>query len=380
MTERKSAERRGQIIPKGNDNYLVKVYIGRDSKGKRQFASKQVAGISAAQRTLTKLLAEKDKGVLIGPSGHTLTAYFQQFMEGKVDVSERTRASYQWIADHYVLPKLGNYRLDKLTPAMIQIHYAALAQQKLSPRSIRYAHVVLRQALQQAVEWGFLVRNPADLVKLPKQEHTEMKVLSPEQVTAFLKWAESSDVHHYPLWCVILLGGLRPQEALALKWNDLDGDTVRITRALTLNVEKQWVIAATKTARGVRAVPLPRRAIDALRNHRAARAKAMIADGYRTEFIFSTNSGNFLSIDNVRRWWKRSLRKASDDKGESLQLPSVKLYGARHSHATLLFALGEHPKAVSERLGHSSIQLTLDTYTHYLPDMQRETLRKLEAM
>lgn len=366
----KKIERRGQIIRKADDCYLVRVYLGRDATGKRRLLSKQVRGTHRqADQALTRLLAEKDKGTLRAPSGQTIGALLSSWLTSKLAVAQRTRESYQQIMDTYITPALGTVRAEKLTPLHIQQAYADMKERGLSTRTVRLAHAVLRQALQYAVLQGFLFRNPADLVELPKKDHREMKCLSPQQLVALLDWAEEYGREHYALWCLLLLGGLRPQEALALQWEDLQGSTLMVRRALSLEGGKP-VVRPTKTTKSTRPLQLPERAVAALSVHRGRQAREMVEEGYRTPYIFTTKTGTFHDHRNVRRWWHTALQRAG--------LPEVRLYDARHSHATFLLDLGEHPKVAAERLGHSSTTLFMETYSHVIPSMQAQTVARME--
>jgi integrase len=162
---------------------------------------------------------------------------------------------------------------------------------------------------------------------------------------------------------------------VALRWADLDGSTLRVRRAVTQDSQRRKVIGPTKTGRS-RAVPIGDRALKALQRHRVAQAKWKLLTGehYRDQgLIFASATGDILQAENLPHRLFRQLLKAAG-------LPAIRLYDLRHSHATLLMAAGEHPKVVQERLGHSSIQLTLDTYSHVVPGMQERATERLEAM
>jgi integrase len=175
---------------------------------------------------------------------------------------------------------------------------------------------------------------------------------------------------------VLLTGGLRPAEALGLRWSDVDGDRLSVQRALLRPRGGGWQLAEPKTARSRRVVVLPWSTVRALAHHRARQAEERLAVGsaYRDHgFVFATNDGEPLDVHNVSaRVFKPLLREAG--------LPDIRLYDLRHSAATLRLANGENPKIVSEMLGHSSVVLTLDTYSHVLPEMQRESANRLESL
>ena len=249
------------------------------------------------------------------------------------------------------------------------------------------AHGAIRACLNTALSQKKIPYNPATHAKLPRQTRREMRFLTPEQAQAFLAAAEaeqelcgsSDDRLHveavYALFVVPLLSGLRLGEALALQWPDLDGATLRIQRAVTQDAARHKTLGPTKTGRN-RAVPLGERALRSLQRHRVAQArwKLQIGELYQDQgLIFANEVGGLLDGQNVTgRYFKPLLRKA--------ELPDIRLYDLRHSHATLLMASGEHPKVVQERLGHATIQLTLDTYTHVIEGLQARASERLEAL
>lgn len=305
-------------------------------------------------------------------------AYLAKWLEtvAKPRLRERTLASYTDLAKRYIVPKLGDRRLDQLRPADVQQFYADLQQRGLSPRTVRYVHAVLRSALGQAVKWNTLPRNVATLVDLPKQQRKEMQALSPEQAERFLQAAASD--RFGCLFTLALITGCRPGEYLAAQWKDIDFDTgmVTIQRAIT-DGKDGWTFSEPKTARSRRSIPLPPVLLRMLQEHRKRQAEERLAAGpsYRNyDLIFANAVGEPLDRHNLAvRHFKPLLRAAG--------LPeSLRLYDLRHSCATLLLAAGEHPKVAAERLGHASTVMTIDVYSHVVPTMQQRATERLESM
>jgi integrase len=174
---------------------------------------------------------------------------------------------------------------------------------------------------------------------------------------------------------VLLYGGLRPTEALVFRWTDVDGDKLRVQRGLIRNKGGGWTLDEPKTGRRRRTVTLPSPAVEALTAHRVNRPSDGLPRVRRGRITVSSvrEAGEPLFLRNLtRRHFDKVLTAAG--------LPRMSLYDLRHTSASLLLAAGERPQGVSERLGHSSITLTLDTYSHDLPDMQQQTAAKLEAL
>lgn len=200
-----------------------------------------------------------------------------------------------------------------------------------------------------------------------------MRCLSPSEANAFLLTAREDRWH--ALWEILTLSGLRPGEALGLKWSDVIANTIGVQRAL-LRAGEQWVIAEPKTRRSRRTVPLAASTMKALQSHRRLQAQEKLKAGanYRdNDFVFANSTGMPIDIKNITA---RHFRKVLATAG----LPIIRLYDLRHTAATLMLAAGVNPKVASERLGHSTIVLTMDTYSHVLPDMQQDAVDRVDRL
>ncbi len=370
----------GQLIERGKNKWLVRVYLGEDDGGKRRYHNKTIHGNKKeAQAYLNKCLREKDTGTFIEPSKELFSKYLEYWLQNvaKTRVREKTFHSYEKTANNYIKPGLGDIKLSHVTPALIQELYNKLLDKGLSPRTVRYTHSVLRSALQQAVKWGLLYRNPALLVELPRDKAKEMLVFTPEEARIFM------DAVVYSKWkalfSLLLSSGMRPGEALGLKWGDVDfeGKRITINRTLMRTQGGGWKLEEPKTSRSRRTIPIPSTVMKDLEEHKKAQAaeKLRAKPGKYTDhgFVFTSENGEPANHKNiVRRFFKPLLEGAG--------LPDIRLYDLRHTCATLLLSAGVNPKIVSERLGHASITLTLDTYSHVLPNMQEAAADKLESM
>jgi integrase len=265
--------------------------------------------------------------------------------------------------------------LDKLQPLDIQKVYGEMSARGLSARVVRHAHAVLHNALKQAVKWNMLFRSPADLVELPKVQHKERRVLSPEEAANFLQAAD--EMPFGLLFEFALISGMRPEEYLALQWPDIDLErgTAAVRRALVWH-KKSWSFEEPKTPKSRRTVFLPTPILKKLAALKRQQAEARLKLGalwQAHELVFCSQTGTPLQIPNLTyRYFRPILTKA--------KLPHMRLYDLRHSCATLLLIAEENPKVVSERLGHSTITLTMDTYSHVLPTMQQKATARLETM
>ena len=197
-----------------------------------------------------------------------------------------------------------------------------------------------------------------------------MRCLTPEQAKRFIAAAASD--RWTALWVLLVTTGLRPSEALGLRWTDLDAEKLRVQWALVRVPGAGWSLAETKNKKG-RTVTLPAVAHRPLRRWQAEERLRLGAGYLEQGFMFATASGQPLDLTNLKKKHFKPLLKRA-------KLPDIRLYDLRHTAASLLLANGEHPKVVQEMLGHFSITLTMDTYSHVMPDMQEQSAARLDAL
>jgi integrase len=254
---------------------------------------------------------------------------------------------------------LGAVKLTDLRRAHVEQFYAALLEAGVSAAQCRKIGTTLTIALNAAVESKLIPFNPAAGVKKPKARKPEMQVLDLEQVAAFLVAAEKDRL--FALYVTALDTGMRPGELFALEWPDIDleGGFLCVRRSLE-EIDGKLRVKDVKTPKGRRRIDLAPQTVAALHEHR----KAMLAEGHLAGPVFCDTLGHHLRNANLRQnSFKRILKRAG--------LPSIRVYDLRHTCATLLLLADEPAKVVSERLGHSTVTLTLDTYSHVLPTMQK---------
>jgi integrase len=370
---------RGQIIEKGSDKWLLRIFRGRDANGKKRYSSKVINGSKMdAKRHLTKMLSEVDSGVFVDSSAITLREFIEQWLNdiAKTRVRERTFDQYKWIVENYICKTLGSHKLTDLQAYQVQRFYGDLLNRGLSPRTVRYTHNVLSSALKQAVKWNIIVQNPCDICDLPRQIRKEMKYFSAEEVGRFLETARSSK--WFALFLLAIETGMRPEEYFGLQWKDVDFElgVLTVRRALVWRSGGGFVFTEPKTSRSRRSIPISTSLVQALRSHRRTQLEdRMKLDTIYQDFdlVFASEIGTGLMNRNINRRHFQPLLKLA-------KVPVIRLYDLRHTTATMLLLLGENPKVVSERLGHASVTLTLDTYSHVLPTMQKTATDKLEKM
>jgi integrase len=368
----------GQLIKRGDDKWLIRIYLG-EVAGKRRYWNKTVnGGKRHAEKILAKELAARDRGELAPRSRDTFDAFLDTWLEG-LTVRPQTADAYTYTLKQYVRPHLGAARLRDVSALALRALYARLGKQGLSPRTVRSVHEVLRNALEGAVDAKLLTANPAATrtvrMAIPKRVRTERTVVEGgDALSAFLDAAHADE--HTVYWLLLLFGGLRPSEALALRWADLSGDRVQIRRVLVDRTGKSETLhfAEPKSETSRRSVTLPAVVLDALKDHRKVQAADRLKAGAEWQdgdLILCDARGGPLRQGALRRRFARLLKDA--------ELPAMRVYDLRHSMATLLLDAGVPLKVVSERLGHSGIALTADTYSHVTQGMQGQAADALAA-
>ena len=329
------------------------------------------------ERELAARIHAIQTGTHVDVSRETVAQYLSRWLRdyAKPSVAPRTYERYAEIVTRHLVPQLGAGALARLQPAHIVAAERGWLDFGLSASTVLKFHRLLREAFHHAVKWRLIAVNPAHAVTPPRVERREMSVLSPSQATALL--AQSRGTEFEAVMTTALYSGLPARGAArGLRWRDLDLDAGRLSVQQTLQkVPGGGVVARQpKTHRSRRSVSLPSALVDVLREHRRRQVEARLlagdawADG---DLVFTDALGRALSETRLRWAFWRLLREAG--------LPRIRLHDLRHTMATLMLAAGEHPKVVSERLGHSTVSITLDTYSHVLPGLQAAAAERLAA-
>ena len=372
-----ATRRSGQIVERGKDRWLVRVFRGRDANGRKLYHSKVIAGSKTdARKYLTAKQRENDVGAFIQNSRQTLNEHLDAWLIViRPRVSEQTYASYETLLRVHIRPRIGSERLTSVRIADVQGVINNMQSNLLSSRTIRYAIAVLGMAFRKAVELDFVLKNPCNFVELPKGVKKETKAMSQDQAGRFIR-ATNKDRFGL-IFEMALITGMRPEEYLALQWSDIDllMGTITVRRALVWKKGGGFKFGDPKTAKSKRTIPIPANLVTNLKIHRRSQLemKLRLGAAYTDhDLIFANELGNPIHYRNLtQRHFVSILKRAALDK------EGFVLYSLRHTCATLLLASGENPKVVSERLGHASIKMTLDTYSHVLPNMQKAATDRL---
>jgi integrase len=306
------------------------------------------------------------KGILASDDSTTLGEFMNNYMEnvGKHTLRPKTIESYSSLIRIHILPVLGKVKLVNLRPDHLQSLYSSRLEIGLSRRTVHYIHSILHRALDQAMKWGLVHRNVADLVKAPSPQKRQLTVWDKYQVNTFLGFTRDRKFGLVYQLCV--LGGFREGEVLGIRKSDVDlsRGTITVNQAVQYLLGKGVTITQPKTSKSRRSVTLPPSLLPALKEY--------IEGLEGNQLLFTTSSGKPIN--------PRFLIKHFKDDLKACGLPEIRFHDLRHTSATLLLSANVHPKIVQERLGHSSITLTLDTYSHVTKTMQDEAAEKLDGL
>ena len=322
-------------------------------------------------------MGDAARGILVDDKNLTVSEYLDRFLEDvqRGSVRETTYSRDKYLITDHVKPALGRMKLKNLNAMRLQHLYREKVDGGLSPSTVQKIHHVLHKALSQAVRWDLIARNPADAVKATRPAPEEMRPLSAEETRRLLDDAEGDRLE--ALYVLAATTGMRRGELLGLKWSDIDLENSRLSIRRTLTRTdngKRVALGEPKTKGSRRTVRLTPRVVEALRSHRAKQAEEKLRVGglYQDHgLVFAGEGGGLINPSNLRQ---RSFAPLLERAG----LPQITFHDLRHTCASLLFQRNVHPKFVQELLGHASVAITLDTYSHMLPGMGGEAADALD--
>jgi integrase len=371
------AKRRGNnegSIYRRNDGYWVGQYGVQTAEGTktRYIYGKRREDV---REKLTKAIADRDGGLVYDAGNITVGEYLDRWLNDSVrdTVRQRTWERYEQFVRVHLTPALGKIKLAKLTPAHVRGLYRDKLNSGLAPRTVLHIHRAFSKALKQAAADGLIPRNPAAPVKPPQPRGEEIRPLNREQIRVLFDAASGDRLE--ALYIVAVTAGLRRGELQGLKWEDLDLEAGMLQVRRTCSEPKGGhIFEAPKSGKG-RNIRLTQSAVAALRIHRRRQLEERMykADLWQEQgLVFPSTVGTPLWGGNLNRAFKATLQRAGLPK-------STRFHDLRHTCATLLLKQGVNPKFVQELLGHADISLTLNVYSHVLPDMGDATADAMEA-
>jgi integrase len=372
MAKRRREQGEGHVFERKDrpGTYGARISNGFDAEGKRRVKTVYGRTKEEVLKKLIRLQNQKLDGTLCKPSKMTVAHYLDSWLEDVVRLNRRpsTYASYKKNVDKHISPRIGRIKLTDLTPDHVQNLYSSMEKAGCSARLRQLVHAILRRALSVAVRKNRIARNVCDAVDRPKAPRPEIHPLTPDQAVLLLEAAKGDRLE--ALYVLAVTAGMRQGELLGLQWTDIDLENTRIAVRRTIQeLDGKFVVGEPKSTKGKRVVNLTKIAAKALRAHR----KQMNAEGKADlPWLFVKEDGGHMDRQQIRKRLRALLKKAG--------LPIVRFHDLRHTSATMSLAQGTHPKIVQERLGHSTISITLDTYSHVLPSMQEQEALEFDTM
>jgi len=350
----------------------------KETEERRRETKSGFATQRECQAAMNKLLVAVEQHNYTAPTKASVKEYLtkERLRAVKATIRPSTYNSYVQHVECHIVPHIGTVKLQKLSGSQVNALYAKLAESGrkdgesgLSAMTIHHVHSCLHKACKDAVRWGHISRNPLDAADPPRKKGDgtkEMQTWTKEQLKAFLDSVK--DERLSPLRHTIAMTGMRRGEAIGLRWSDVDLEGGRLSARRALIPDgRDVVVSEPKTVKGRRVIAIDPGTVEVLK---AQAARQLEEQGKWDEawvdsgLVFTLENGEALDPESVSRYFRHAV-KAS-------MLPPIRLHDLRHTHATLALQAGIHPKVVSERLGHATISITLDTYSHAIPAMQEE--------
>lgn len=354
--------------------WLAAVVIGRDPATGKQVRRK-VSGKTKAEAAAAKekLLAKYKDAYYIDADKITVGEWIDKYLTTykKGTVRQNTYESYTYIAKTYVMPYIGSIVLDKLLPVQIQQLISKLAADK-SPRTAEYALTVIKMAARRAADEGIIGRDPARGIKRPHPDRREIQTITPDEAKRLVDAAYSPKARVAVQ--ILCATGMRTEELLGLTWPKIDLTGRRITiDQVVITTRGGPKIERPKTKSSLRVISIPPGLVSDLKAYRKAQAAHILKtkDYQDSGYVLCRDCGLPILPRDYSRMFARVAKRAA---------VTITAHGLRHTHATQLFAAGWNAKDVQTRLGHASVTLTLDTYTHYIPSRDQDIADYLEQI
>lgn len=365
----------GSITLRKDGRWQARVDLGvvNGKRVRKSFYGKTPKEVSAKLRDALK---RKSQGALVTGPRQTFEQFLDRWMRDAVipKCRPKTISTYRGLIDRHLKPGLGRIALAKLSAGDINEFYAQKREQGLSSQTVVHLHALIRASLKYAERAGLIGYNPVNRVVTPTSPRADIRPFTIEEATRILETSAGDRLA--ALWSLAFHTGLRQGELLGLRWQDVDTDRATLTVLQTIQeIEGKIEVGAPKSKSSRRTVPIEPAALDALKAWRTEQKKERMKAGAAwtdTGLVFTSLVGTPLSARNVARRWHQILDAAGVERRG--------MHAARHTVATLLMAAGKHPSLVQDLLGHSTIRLTLDTYTHVSEHLRSEATSALSTL
>ncbi|MCL2840291.1 MAG: site-specific integrase [Defluviitaleaceae bacterium] len=370
MPKRTNGE--GTIYQRPDGLWRSEITLGYDANGKR---IKKVFTSKSLETLHKKINDEKfrlNRNVITQNSNYTVAEWVQFWLENyKANtLKSKTYDSYEYSLNKHIRDSIGNLKLNKIRPDSIQQLYNQMHKRNLSASTIRITHITLSQAFEQAIKNELIHANPCKATVRPKSEKKKITALTVEQQKMLIQHCNESVYHN--LFIFLLNTGMRVGESTALLWEDVNFEekTIEISKTVSdivnrdeeATTKRKTIIDTAKTAHSIRTIPMNDTSMKVLNRQK---------EKNNSIFIFSSKSETILAYRNIGRAFNELLKNCNLS-------DSITVHTLRHTFATRLLEKGVNPKVVSDLLGHASVQITLDVYSHVMPNIKSDAVNLLD--
>lgn len=358
---------------KKNPWYFV-FYTGETKNGVRERVKRRgFKTKKAAEAAEAEARTNLSKGDYFEPSKTLFKDYLVEWLKNRRTLSLETVELYQNNLRLYINPSLGHIPLSKLNAQHIEDFLTDMEEKELGEWSIKRAFSILNAALNSAVTKDLILKNPANKVEKPKVSRKSMKVWEPDYTFDFLAKTNGKSRYWIAMYLAIMTG-MRQGEILGLRWSDIDfnNKSLHIQQTVT---KRRRIKDGAKTPTSIRSVALSTDTIESLKEHRSIILQERLFEGesyQNNDLVVCTGKGGPANANNIYRAWTRFIEKH--------EAPHITFHDLRHTHVAMMIKQGVHMKVISERLGHSSISVTMDIYGHLLPNMQSDAAELMDKL
>ncbi len=379
-----------RVVKKKGNYYISMEWYHNGTRKTKSISVRKELGLDRsaeareAKALRDKIMHEHRQGTYVLPSSTLFKEFITEWIDNhQYNLKPTTHESYKRFIDNHIIPELGDYTLQTLRPSHLKTLYnkklkSGRADGKsggLSTRSVSYIHTILRECLDSALEDELIPRNIAKAVSPPTVNRPDIKYWPWDKAKLFLE--NTCNDRYYLFYLIALSTGMNRGEILGLRWQDVNWKkkTISVLQTVVNITGGPLIQSSAKTKNRTRTLDITDKLIAALKEQRKKQSEEIIAlkNTNRSGLIFTTTSGNVVSPRNMDRSFERAIiRYNKTKKNEEDKLLVTGTHVLRHTYATHLLEEGVHPKVVQERLGHANIRVTLDTYSHVVPRLQKE--------